>query len=618
MKKLISCLFFIGVISVTSGQIKPDFSRISDHPRLLLRQGEEEKLKEGVLTHTAWRNLHEVILRESTAILDMKPLTRNQIGRRILQTSREALRRIFYLSYSWRMTEERSYLEKAEQELLAVSQFADWNPSHFLDVAEMTLATAIGYDWLYHELPEASRQTIRNAILQKGLAPGQDAAYNGWRRAKNNWNQVCNTGLSFGALAVFEENEALCNDIIEKAIASIRIPMEAYAPAGNYTEGYSYWAYGTSFNVLFIDMLEKAFGSDFGLSSQPGFLQTASFYANLMGTSGRVFNYGDAGGVEGLQPAMFWFANKLQDRSVLFIEKDFLERQKFNEKSNRLLPLAMLWADGIDVNKIQAPTTKLWHATSENEIAVLRTGWNKTKDIYVGFKGGTASVSHGHMDAGSFVLDMDGVRWASELGMQQYNSLESAGLKIWDMHQQSPRWDVFRLNNFSHNTLTINGQLHQMEGNAKLIKKSENEEQINAVFDLTSVFASQLEKATRGIAVLNKSYVIVRDEIKTGKNRATVRWAMLTPARVDKIDGNRLVLKNGKKKITVFLEDMDDIQWKSWSAEPPKEYDAPNPGFVFVGFEIQMNPHEVKHLNISFNVGDHEKRSGHTLALSEW
>src|SRR5690606_12355158 len=104
-----------------------------------------------------------------------------------------------------------------------------------------------------------------------------------------------------------------------------------------------------------------------------------------------------------------------------------------NEKSNRLLPLAMLWADGIDVNKIQAPTTKLWHATSENEIAVLRTGWNKTKDIYVGFKGGTASVSHGHMDAGSFVLDMDGVRWASELGMQQYNSLESAGLKIWDM-----------------------------------------------------------------------------------------------------------------------------------------------------------------------------------------
>ena len=30
--------------------------------------------------------------------------------------------------------------------MLAIAQFADWNPSHFLDVAEMTMGMAIGYD----------------------------------------------------------------------------------------------------------------------------------------------------------------------------------------------------------------------------------------------------------------------------------------------------------------------------------------------------------------------------------------------------------------------------------------------------------------------------------------
>jgi hypothetical protein len=36
--------------------------------------------------------------------------------------------------------------------MLAAAAFSDWNPSHFLDVAEMTAALAIGYDWLYEEV----------------------------------------------------------------------------------------------------------------------------------------------------------------------------------------------------------------------------------------------------------------------------------------------------------------------------------------------------------------------------------------------------------------------------------------------------------------------------------
>ncbi|HEY1200110.1 MAG TPA: heparinase, partial [Niastella sp.] len=238
--------------------------------------------------------------------------------------------------------------------------------------------------------------------ITKGLAPSQEAKYNGWLRGSNNWNQVCNAGITFGALAVYENQPAASVALIERAIKSIAIPMKEYAPDGNYKEGYSYWGYGTSFNVLFNNVLEKIFGTDFNLNSQPGFMQTASFYQNLIGPSGQPFSYSDCGGIEGLQPAMFWFADKLKDPSLLYIEKKYLQTSKFNVKSNRLLPAAMLWANGVSVKEIKEPAQKTWNGKGGNEVAMMRTSWWGGKEIYVGVKGGSPSVSHGHMDAGSF------------------------------------------------------------------------------------------------------------------------------------------------------------------------------------------------------------------------
>ena len=41
--------------------------------------------------------------------------------------------------------------ERLEEEMLAAAGFSDWNPGSFLDVAEMTTALAIGYDWLHDD-----------------------------------------------------------------------------------------------------------------------------------------------------------------------------------------------------------------------------------------------------------------------------------------------------------------------------------------------------------------------------------------------------------------------------------------------------------------------------------
>ena len=241
-------------------------ANFGEHPRLLLFDSDIQQIKSNIEKNELWRKIDDVIQSEARKLFEVDALKRVQKGRRILEVSREALRRIFYLSYSYRMTSDERFKARAEKEMLAIAGFEDWNPSHFLDVAEMTLAMAIGYDWLYRDLPESSKSEIKEAIIKKGIDTSFSTDNNSWLSSGHNWNQVCNTGMAYGAIAVYEDIPEIAKVVVDRAISSIALPMKGYAPDGAYPEGFTYWSYGTSFNVLFLSAIEKLFHTDFGLS----------------------------------------------------------------------------------------------------------------------------------------------------------------------------------------------------------------------------------------------------------------------------------------------------------------------------------------------------------------
>ncbi|MBC8153266.1 MAG: heparinase II/III family protein, partial [Bacteroidetes bacterium] len=489
-----------------------------------------------------------------------------------------------------RMTNQDKYLKRAEKELLAVSAFSDWNPTHFLDVGEMTMATAIGYDWLYADLSAASRATIREAILTKGLQPSLDARYNGWLRATHNWNQVCNAGMAYGAMAIYEDQPELAKQIINRAINTVSLPMGDYAPDGGYPEGYGYWSYGTSFNVMLVSALDKLFKTDFGLSQQPGFLKTAGFMENMTGPTGNAFNFSDSGVKGGLKPAMFWFASKLNDPSLLWQERSFLAdpAQMKKETNDRLLPATLIWSTSPQLNGAATPKSLVWVGQGKTPVAFMRTSWSDPAAIYVAMKGGTASTNHAHMDIGSFVMEADGVRWAMDFGAQSYETLESKKVDLWNMKQNSQRWEVYRYNNFTHNTLTVNDSLQRVSGNAMITSSSGSPSFMNATTDLTEIYQNGLAKANRGIAIVDKAYVVVRDEVEASAAPATVRWTMLTPATVKLIGSNKAELTKDGKTLTLQVQEPAGVVLKVTAAEPTHDYDAPNPGTVLVTFEATV------------------------------
>ncbi|MDR1172169.1 MAG: heparinase II/III family protein [Bacteroidales bacterium] len=594
-----------------------DVKNLPPHPRILLFEGEEQQIKNNIAADQSRAKIHQAIIAECDRIIASPVLERKQEGRRLLGVAREALRRIFYLSYAYRMEQQEKYLRHAEEEMLAIAGFSDWNPSHFLDVAEMTMAMAIGYDWLYASLSETSRGKIKGAILDKGIDPSLNTGYAWFLKAKHNWNQVCNAGITYGALAVYEEMPELCKLVIDRAIETIQLPMNDYAPDGAYPEGYGYWEYGTSFNVMFLSAIEKLLNSDFKLSEAPGFMKTAEYLEHMSGPFNLCFNYADNGLGGNLSPAIFWFSSKLNDPSLLWNEKTYLQSDR-RFTGNRLLPAMMLWGSHLKVDNIPAPKKLLWVGQGVTPVALMRTSWTDPNAIYAGFKGGTASSNHAHMDAGSFVMDADGVRWASDFGAENYNSLETKGVDLWNSSQNSQRWQVFRYNNRAHNTLTVDDQLHVVKGYANIRSASSSPDFMNVTSDLKEIYDGQLSEAVRGIAIVDKQYVVVRDEIKTLDKESVIRWTMLTTADAKITGSNRIELRKDGKRLKLEVAEPSKITMKTWTSKSPNDFDSPNPGTVLIGFEVKVPANTEITLLVKLIPQSAKKTTAKIPALNQW
>ena len=198
-------------------------------------------------------------------------------------------------------------------------------------------------------------------------------------------------------------------------------------------------------------------------------------------------------------------------------------------------------------------------------------------------------TSHAHMDAGSFVYEYDGVRWSMDLGMQDYHSLESRGIDLWNQGEGGQRWDVFRIGNESHSTLTVNGKHHMVKSFVPLTDVWKEKKRKGARLDMTSVFAGQVADAERDIWLDRKNHLHVEDRISASGRDIEVRWTMMTPAEAEIISEKEIRLeKNGHRMALRFESSGLEALPFVLPDDPPHEYDAPNPGTCRVGFTVTV------------------------------
>jgi hypothetical protein len=581
-----------------------NFNLITNHPRLLLKAGEENQIKLNILANPDLKKVHDLIITRANTALTSPALVFALTGKRLLPVSREALQRIFYLSYAFRLTGTATYKNRAIQEMLNVCSFADWNPTHFLDVGEMALAVSIGYDWLYNEISLADRATIRAGLRANAIIPSKDTRFNGsFLNKETNWNQVCHAGILSAALAIFEDNQTESAELVDRYVAKAVFPLEAYGPDGNYTEGYTYWGYGTTFQIMGLTMLETALGSDKSLSLTPGFLKTGEYMYYMTGSTSLFlpFNYSDSDDIALANPAMFYFAKKNNQLDNLFTEKRLLQGAYYtrNNDVSRYLPITLIYTKDLDFNTVVAPTKKIWIGHGDNPMALIKLNSTDVFNPYLAVKGGKANNPHGHMDAGSFVYDVLGERWAVDVGLQSYGTLESI-VDLWNMAQNSTRWSVFRLNNTAHNTITVNSKPHVVGGFANITQEfTTNPNKYGIKLKMTDVLGAELKSAIREVTLIDQKTAQIIDDVESNNNAAIINWNMVSTATATIINSNTIELTQNGKKVRLIVDlPCDNVVMKISSGQGPQTYDAANPNAVRVGFDYSMPANTISRLKV--------------------
>ncbi len=518
------------------------------HPRLLFTTTEEKAVKKLIKKDPLARQLAAFLKTKADSIAEAPqiPYKMDKYGN-MLWTSRAYVLRLGTLSLAYRLYGEQKYLDAANKTLLWVCGYKDWDPKHYLDTAEMTTAVAIAYDWLFDALPETTRKIIKGSIYKNAISnvlrEYEKGGPGSWAKRETNWNVVCNTGMTLGALAVAEDYPKETATILENAARYMPNCLKHFAPDGVCYEGPAYWGYTNSYLSLYLKAVSDNGGDQGGIGELPGVSRTALFYKRTLTPSGQRFNFGNASTEEVMNtPAFFFFSRRYQQPEVAeWFRKEIEKTIKQNQPIHQLFFLSLPWFNPASPTQNEnIPSLEVYH-NSINDLVVLNGNRKEKGSVFLVAKGGLPNQAHQQMDCGTFIIESDSVCWTEDLGADDY-----ALPGFWDGKPGGDRWKYFRNNNFSHNTLNIDRQPQYANGKAFVCEENTHTAHPYARLDLSEVYKVQAHKAFRKFTLINDHTIEVEDEVEVRNTSSTVFWTAATKADVT-INGSVAQLqKDGK------------------------------------------------------------------------
>lgn len=570
------------------------------HPRVMATKADFDAIRSLVKTDAKAAQWADVIIARADAMAAAditNPSSSYYIAYKISSTndiltmSRRVLDMMQTLGMAHQLTGQETqsskYSQKAFDVLFEASFFEDWMHSHFLDTAEMMTAFAIGYDWMYYAFDDYDRQFIAETVKRLGLDYAKEA-YDGtggtdntgwWKNVDYNWNTVCNGGIIVAASAFADIYPDLAFELSSKAINNMKLALEPFAPHGGYAESSDYAIYAMEYFARSMQTLECTYGTDFGMANHSGLSGVGSYLMQIDGSLG-INNYHDAASNH---PhintfVMSYLGKKYDNPAYSAARAHSIENYGFNPSA-----LDLIWYNANTPDTSDIPLDGYFAGA---EVVSMRSGF-ESDDLFLSAHGGEANVSHSHIDGGTFVLDMQGVRFASDIGAEGYGK---------DGYFGDNRFKYYRARAEGHNTIVINPDLTPGQStDCHLPFERTNFTGANpfAILNMTPAYADYgAVSAKRGYMLCdNRQTAVIRDEIiLNNENENTVYWFMQTKAEV-KVDGNILTLtKDGKSIRAEFVTDGSDTVLSYGASEPlsssPTDVtNASNPSFTRISLK---------------------------------
>lgn len=437
--------------------------------------------------------------------------------------------RLPVIAMAYRFTGDRRYLELARGQMLA--QVVQTESALSLSGGHLLYGTAVAYDWLYHDLTESERATVRDALHRHGremFDSLNDVGAWGATIYTCNHFPVCLAGLVAAGGAIYCEAPGVAAWLrlgVEKA----RLMKQALGPDGASQEGVGYGQYYLEFYLVQLDLLRSLVGEDLFLDNE--FLRnTARFHLyssqcrNSWTERAWLICLGD-----GVRYA--WYGPDYMMRRLASEYRDgvaqwFAEETHTSGVTRDQAPhLALFWHDDT-VKPVPAATLPAMHHFNDLDLVLGRSGWHGDEHVYA-FKCGphfghhalknyTHDIGGGHMhpDAGHLVILAQGDELLAEDGY------------------------TFKTTNY-HNTVIVNGtgqtgdgvewfeglELRRQKRGPRILSAKHTPEEDMIVADVAPAYdaAVGLTRFTRTVKYVRPDVWIVTDDL-AADHPSTFEW----------------------------------------------------------------------------------------------
>ena len=553
--------------------MRQDFEKTnSGHPRLMADKTTFDFIRSEANRNGSYiKKVCDTVLVKAGAVRGKEPLTYNIPDKqRILDISREMVSRMEVLSFAYQVTGDQSYADAAWKNLEAVLSYPDWNPSHMIDVGEMNFAVALAYDWCYDGFTLAQRERIWEGIRHYGMEVtrlcyyGRVPYWSQWAnytdafvRWKSNFNAVINGGALAAAMAFAECDPAFCFDIAEKAVRSLEYTMIGFEPDGTWIEGTGYWEYTMSYLSKGIGSMMTALGTEYGLMHYSGTEKNALWYRSMYSPQGGN-NFHDSGVGNASYAHFSWLAQ-------VYGDPRYAKTRRAAIKNGHAYCIydAIWYQPGISSTE---SGYSMYTSFKGIESVTARGSYTEDNTMYFSAHAGQVFCYHSQADVGSFVFDAQGVRWACDLGAEDYNVQRDGGLKYYGSYRRRAE---------AHNVVVINPNTDDADGGQKndafvpFVRTDETDYGSFTEYDMTPAYADYTDFYRRQFHTVTDADTLIVTDVISLKEKSDVCWFMTTQADVSWTDATHFVLSSGGKTMYGSVDiNCSDFTSETTACEP--------------------------------------------------
>ncbi|MEX2573019.1 MAG: heparinase II/III family protein, partial [Balneolaceae bacterium] len=482
-------------------------------------------------------------------------------------------------SFRYAFTGDEAAGEKAKEALLKFCSFEKWNAAYMLEnkfwtyypVGYMLKPVAYGYDMLHDLLSEEEKQSVRDAIMEKGLKLFHRDMVEMNRMPSSNTNHIAVivSGHGLAATAIYGDEpdnpamEPYLSGIMAKAKAFID---QTYYEDGSYGEPFTYQAMGSRSLVEIFAAFERNFGVDWSTTTDVQHFykypmmsthtnqimrHPGSLVFDLLAThtSGGMPDYGDAGSTyDGFtQPHSWWFIYRLGNPFLYHYAKPYWEEGNGGYMS-------YLWfRDDITPRSRETfPTSRKFKANG----MIMRSGWEDESTIITTRTGPHAN--HYHFDQGSFQIMTNGDALLDDPGVGPGGYYTNLEFRVYNIHSIAHNVMLIDHDPESQKPAHFDNGIAALRDWPRMTHTFAGEIADAVEEDLATVYKDKLESYTRTLLYTKSGPLFLLDRVKSNSSEGHVfNWIFHSRHNPDgrslSYENNRVFIDRPDARLTMDI-----------------------------------------------------------------